>query len=126
MAGFTLIPVIDLMGGIVVHARAGERARYEPLRSRLADGSEAVDIVVSCSRGRHGPRVNEVLAVEDLAGGADSTQFTVTELFHRRSYEGPLEWTGNVPVRSLRAFDDAGLNVHELLQGDTPRPAAPR
>ena len=45
MAGFTLIPVIDLMGGIVVHARAGERARYEPLRSRLADGSEAVDIV---------------------------------------------------------------------------------
>lgn len=31
MAGFELIPVIDLMGGVVVHARAGERDAYRPL-----------------------------------------------------------------------------------------------
>ena len=62
MTGFQLIPVIDLMGGIVVHARAGERARYEPLRSRLADGSEAVDIV----RGLLGLHPFDTVYIADL------------------------------------------------------------
>ena len=31
MTAFEPIPVIDLMGGLVVHARAGERDRYAPL-----------------------------------------------------------------------------------------------
>jgi len=31
-----VIPVIDLKGGIVVHAVAGDRARYQPVRSVLA------------------------------------------------------------------------------------------
>lgn len=35
-SSFALIPVIDLMGGLVVHARAGERERYQPLSSSLA------------------------------------------------------------------------------------------
>jgi len=79
--------------------------------------SEAVDIVVACTRGRAGPRVTEVIAVEDLAAGPDATQFTVTELFKRRGYDGDLEWTGNVPIRIGRAFEEAGLHLHELLQG---------
>ncbi len=45
MAGFEIIPVIDLMGGVVVHARAGERDRYQPLVSRLARSSEPLDVV---------------------------------------------------------------------------------
>lgn len=36
---FSIVPVLDLRGGEVVHARAGERARYLPIRSRLAAGS---------------------------------------------------------------------------------------
>src|SRR6476620_6764556 len=43
--------------------------------------TEAVDIVVHCVRGPRGPRVTEVVAVEDLTAGVDSTQFTTTELF---------------------------------------------
>jgi len=35
MADFELIPVIDLMGGVVVHARAGERDSYRPLEGSL-------------------------------------------------------------------------------------------
>jgi phosphoribosylformimino-5-aminoimidazole carboxamide ribotide isomerase len=34
-----VIPVIDLKGGTVVHARAGQRDRYAPLRSDLCAGS---------------------------------------------------------------------------------------
>jgi phosphoribosylformimino-5-aminoimidazole carboxamide ribotide isomerase len=35
MAAFELIPVIDLMGGVVVHARAGDRDHYRPLEGSL-------------------------------------------------------------------------------------------
>ena len=37
-----VIPVIDLKGGVAVHAVRGERERYRPLRSRIADGSDPV------------------------------------------------------------------------------------
>jgi HisA/HisF family protein len=35
-----IIPVLDLKGGIVVHARRGRRANYPPLRSPLVEGCE--------------------------------------------------------------------------------------
>lgn len=40
-----IIPVIDLKEGHVVHARRGERAGYQPIRSALAAGSAPVAIV---------------------------------------------------------------------------------
>lgn len=39
-----LIPVVDLKGGLVVHARRGERDAYAPIRSSLTAGAEPVDI----------------------------------------------------------------------------------
>jgi phosphoribosylformimino-5-aminoimidazole carboxamide ribotide isomerase len=46
MSAFEIIPVIDLMGGVVVHARAGERHRYRPLASsRLCDSPEPPAVV---------------------------------------------------------------------------------
>ena len=77
--------------------------------------SESVDIVVACTRGAHGPRVSEIVAVEDQTAGPDATQFTITELFHRRGDGPELSWTGNVPVRCTRAFDDAGIDVRDAL-----------
>jgi phosphoribosylformimino-5-aminoimidazole carboxamide ribotide isomerase len=35
-----IIPVLDLAGGAAVHARAGERVRYQPVRSALAPGAD--------------------------------------------------------------------------------------
>lgn len=40
-----IIPVIDLKGGIVVHARMGQRDRYQPIETPLARGSDPVDVV---------------------------------------------------------------------------------
>ena len=40
-----VIPVIDLKGGTVVHARMGERDRYRPIETPLARGSDPVDVV---------------------------------------------------------------------------------
>jgi phosphoribosylformimino-5-aminoimidazole carboxamide ribotide isomerase len=39
------IPVIDLMGGQVVRARAGDRASYRPLISPLSPTSDPIDVV---------------------------------------------------------------------------------
>jgi HisA/HisF family protein len=39
-----IVPVLDLKGGIVVHARRGQRAHYAPLRSPLVDGCEPVAV----------------------------------------------------------------------------------
>jgi HisA/HisF family protein len=39
-----IVPVIDLKGGVVVHARRGRRAEYAPLRSPLVEGCEPVTV----------------------------------------------------------------------------------
>jgi phosphoribosylformimino-5-aminoimidazole carboxamide ribotide isomerase len=39
-----IVPVLDLKGGIVVHARRGQRADYAPLRSPLVDGCHPMTV----------------------------------------------------------------------------------
>jgi HisA/HisF family protein len=94
MAGFRLIPVIDLMGGIVVHARAGERARYQPLRSRLADGSEAIQIVC----GLLGLHPFDTLYIADL------------DAIQRRGDHFPLIERLRARFPGLRLWVDAGFD----------------
>jgi pilus assembly protein CpaF len=77
--------------------------------------SESVDLVVHCTRGPAGPVVDEILAVEDLAGGPEATQFTATELFARDELGGPLLWSGQVPTRAARMLRLAGYDVRRLL-----------
>lgn len=78
--------------------------------------SEAVDLVVHCARTAAGPRVTEIVAVEDLAGGPDASQFTVTPVFTRPDgLESPLTWTGQVPVRLERLLRDAGTELRPVL-----------
>lgn len=57
-----IVPVLDLKGGIVVHARHGQRDAYAPLRSPLVDGSEPVAVAAAlCTLCR-----TSVLYVADL------------------------------------------------------------
>ncbi|MCU1497499.1 MAG: CpaF family protein [Acidimicrobiales bacterium] len=81
--------------------------------------TEAVDLVVHCSRRPDGPRVTEVVAVEELAGGADASQFTITPVFGRDDLGGTLAWSGQIPVRLERLLRLGGADVHRLL-GDVP------
>jgi phosphoribosylformimino-5-aminoimidazole carboxamide ribotide isomerase len=39
-----IVPVIDIKGGVVVHARRGQRDAYAPLQSPLVDGCEPVAV----------------------------------------------------------------------------------
>ncbi|MGH9183337.1 MAG: hypothetical protein ACRDZ9_05925 [Acidimicrobiales bacterium] len=83
--------------------------------------SEAVDLVVYCTRVDGRPRVGEVVAVEDLQSGAESIAFTVTDVFSRSRGTAPLRWTGNVPVRAQRAFAEAGHDLRLLLEAAVAR-----
>lgn len=86
--------------------------------------SEAIDVVVHSARTPAGPRVTEVLAVEDLAGGAEATQFTATSIFARTGPDQPLTWTGNIPVRLDRLLRTAGVDLRQLLDATTPSEGA--
>ncbi len=87
-----------------------------PLAALNSLVSEAIDVVVHCERTAAGPRVSEILCVEDLAGPADGAAFTVTELFTRPEVDSPLTWTGDLPVRSGRAIEAAGYQLRDLLR----------
>jgi HisA/HisF family protein len=39
-----VVPVLDLKGGVVVHARRGQRDQYAPLRSPLVEGCDPVEV----------------------------------------------------------------------------------
>jgi len=76
--------------------------------------SEAIDVVVFAERSAAGPRVSEIIAVEDLAGGVDAAQFTATDLF-RRDLDGVLRRTGQVPTRLRDSLSSAGHDLRNLL-----------
>lgn len=76
--------------------------------------SEAIDIVVHCTRSDGRTRVNEIVAVEDLQGGLDAANFTTTTIFVRDSPDHALRWTGNLPSRAARALTGVGYDVREL------------
>ena len=94
-----------------------------PLAALNALVSESIDVIVHCTRTAAGPRVTEVVTVEDLQGGPDATQLTVSEVFRRPGPDQPLAWTGNLPVRAARALADAGHDIRPLL-GDRGGPEA--
>jgi pilus assembly protein CpaF len=77
--------------------------------------SESIDVVVHCAREPEGPRVTEIVAVEEQAAGFESTQFTVTDLFRRPRAGAPLEWSGQMPQRAARALEEAGYSLRDLL-----------
>jgi pilus assembly protein CpaF len=84
--------------------------------------SEAVDVVVHCSRQGGALRASEILAVEDLQVRPDMVAFTTTPLFERSRHDAPLAWTGNLPVRAGRALALAGYDTRDLLGANGASP----
>jgi HisA/HisF family protein len=64
-----VIPVIDLKGGLAVHAVRGERERYRPVRSRIAAGADPVALTRAV-RDRLGLDEVYVADLDAIAGGA--------------------------------------------------------
>jgi pilus assembly protein CpaF len=81
--------------------------------------TESIDIVVYLARTASGVQVNEIVAVEDLAGPPDGPQFTVTDLFRRPQEREQLRWTGNLPQRAKRAMREADIDTHAFFDTST-------
>lgn len=96
-------------------SQLAETSTALPLAALNSLVCESIDLVVHCTRGPAGPIVSEVVAVEDLAGGMEATQFTVTDVYRRGSHDRPLVWSGEVPVRVGRRLASAGYDVRQLL-----------
>ena len=77
--------------------------------------SEAVDIVVHSARRGGKVQVTEIVAVEELQAGPEAAHFTTTELFARRRWDAPLEWSGHLPSRAAGAFAEADVDLRALL-----------
>jgi phosphoribosylformimino-5-aminoimidazole carboxamide ribotide isomerase len=63
-----IVPVVDLKGGIVVHARRGRRADYAALQSPLVDGCEPVAVAQALCAAA-GARTLYVADLDAIAGG---------------------------------------------------------
>ncbi len=85
--------------------------------------ADAVDVVVHCDRADAGPRVIEVLAVEDTTS-SESGRFTSTPLLHRLGRDQALTWSGLVPERLAKRLAPAGVDLTRALTacGSEPRP----
>jgi pilus assembly protein CpaF len=78
--------------------------------------SEAIDLVVFSQRTSEGPRVMEIIAVEEQLVDASSPAFTVTDLFTRSAPTEELRWTGLLPHRLGQLFAAVGLDIGVVLR----------
>ena len=96
-----IIPVIDVMGGVVVRGVAGRRSEYRPLCSALTDSTEPVEVAEALVKATAALQV--YVADLDAITGASLSKFDTTEF----------------PVPVLL---DAGLRTLEQLDAMRNRP----
>jgi len=73
-----IVPVLDLKGGIVVHARRGARAQYAPLSSPLVPGCDPLPVARALCAACHTNRL--YVADLDALGGERADEATLTGL----------------------------------------------
>jgi len=117
-----IVPVIDLLKGQVVRARRGERARYRPIETPLASGSDAVDV----ARGFLGLYPFSALYVADL----DAIQGRGDNLATLRRLRGALPqislWVDNgaADAEAVEALTESDLRCEPVLGSESQRDAA--
>jgi HisA/HisF family protein len=113
-----ILPVLDLLGGVVVRARMGERHRYQPIVSPLSPTSDPVDIM----RGLLSVHPFTTIYLADLdaiqgTGGND-------QALHRLRAEFPALtlWVDNglAGVDSAQRWLDAGLG-HPVIGSESQK-----
>ncbi len=96
---FSIIPVLDIKGGVAVHAIAGLRDSYQPLKTILHQGSRPIDVARSY-RDRLGLSTLYLADLDAIAGQPPNT----------RLYDALLD-------EGLDLWLDAGLRDREQAEG---------
>jgi phosphoribosylformimino-5-aminoimidazole carboxamide ribotide isomerase len=99
-----VIPVLDVCGGVAVHARGGDRAAYRPVRSILAEGADPL-VLARAYRDRLGSRSCYLADLDAIAGTPPNL-----DLVRAVAGEGLSLWVdaGIADTRSARAVLAAG------------------
>ena len=115
------IPVIDLMGGMVVRARMGDRASYRPIETPLSATSDAVDVV----RGLCTVYPFSTLYVADLDAIQSKGDNLPTLRRIRASFAGLRIWLDNgaADPAALEAVVRGGLG-EAIIGSETQRDGA--
>jgi len=102
-----VIPVLDLKGGVVVHARMGQRSQYRPIETPLSSSSHPVDVI----RGLLSifPFATFYVADLDAIEGLGNNDAALAQL--RREYPSLSFWVDNgaADVAHARRWLDAGI-----------------
>ena len=125
MTDFELIPVIDLMGGVVVHARAGERDSYRPLEGSLIASSAEPGAVI---RGLLALHPFRTLYIADLDAIRKQGEHRAMILQLHRDFPDLRLWVdaGFAGECSCRRFLGAGVRRTRDRQREPGRPATAR
>lgn len=119
--GFTTIHAANARGALSrlrFLAELSEAATTLPHAALTTLVAESIDLVVFSARSSHGPRVREILAVEDPSTSSGTGTFTVTDVF-AASAPGTLGWTGAIPQRLSVRCRDNGVDLATVLRSDT-------
>lgn len=117
-----VIPVIDLLGGRVVHAKKGERNHYKPIQSLLTPSSDPLDIVAALLE----VYPFKQLYIADLdaiqkTGIAKSINYNVIATIKQRYHE--LELWIDAGIQSPQALDIWHLSGVKIILGSENYPS---
>ena len=116
-----VIPVLDLKGGLVVHARMGQRDQYRPIKTPLASTSKPIDV----ARGLLSihPFASFYIADIDAIAGAGNNNAVLAEL--RAQFPHATFWVDNgiADQASAERWLDVGLG-HLVLGSETQKDQA--
>lgn len=104
-----VIPVIDLMGGEVVHARRGERGAYRPIRSGLVEGSDPLGVSDALLALAQFPRL--YIADLDAIRGVGGHDAVIAEIGARHPQLEIWVDRGDADAETLRRRAAAGPGV---------------
>lgn len=108
-----IIPVVDLKGGQVVHARGGLRDDYRPVRSRLSNSSEP-QAVVQGFLDLH-PFAELYVADLDAIAGTGDNQAVLERL--REAWPGLELWVDSGLAAAAACRDWLALDLGDLVIG---------
>jgi phosphoribosylformimino-5-aminoimidazole carboxamide ribotide isomerase len=111
-----LIPVVDLLGGVVVQAIAGDRANYRPVRSKLTDSTELIEVAEALAK-VVGHRTVYVADLDAIAGRTPNPlNLQGFDVWLDRGFKAIPSSTPNiVPILSSEAGVDPSTMTADMI-----------
>jgi phosphoribosylformimino-5-aminoimidazole carboxamide ribotide isomerase len=109
-----IIPVIDLLGGQVVHAVKGERQHYLPVKSVLCSTPDPIAIA-RAFRDRLGLNEIYIADLDALQSAGNSTHRETIAILAQKEHINILLDAGVSDIESARAWLDLG--IHKIIIG---------